>query len=219
MIKDFVNYDKQTQKEGRVSYICGIDEAGRGSLIDTIFVAGFVTISNSIYADPIMYLLNDSKKMKEKDRNKVYKYLQSDRIMVKAVVEVLQADIESKNPTIATIDAITNLVDSLYNQVSPKKYGIKFLVDGDYCVSVLQNNYNISSIIKGDGKSAAIACASVIAKVERDKKIIELDKEFPEYNWKKNKGYPTFDHIEAIKKYGKCKYHRKNYLLKSLGEK
>ncbi|WP_323786821.1 ribonuclease HII [Psychroserpens sp.] len=178
---------------------CGTDEAGRGCL------AGPVTASAVILPDNFSNnLLNDSKLLSEKKREHLKPIIEDEAISF-AVSHVFQDDIDSINILNASILAMHKSIDKLKPQPN------FIIVDGNRFKPYLTIPHQ--TIIKGDSKFLSIAAASVLAKTYRDLYMAEIHKEYPMYNWIKNKGYPTKEHREAIKKYGVTKYHRKSFRL------
>lgn len=179
--------------------ICGVDEAGRGPLCGPV-VAAAVILPKDIYIEGV----NDSKKLTEKKRELLY-----EEITKKAIawaVGISDVDvIEEVNILNATRLAMKQAVEGLK---VPAEYA---LIDAEKKVPI---TIPYIPIIKGDMLSQSIAAASIIAKVTRDHMLIEFDKEYPEYNFIKNKGYGTKEHIEAIKKNGLCKIHRPSFCKK-----
>lgn len=178
---------------------CGTDEAGRGCL------AGPVTAA-AVILDPKFenIILNDSKQLSEKKR-----FLLKPMIELKAisfgVSHIFQKEIDSINILNASIKAMQLSIE----QLKPEPEFI--IVDGNRFKPYKDIPYK--TIIKGDSKYLSIAAASVLAKTYRDLYMEKIHEEFPMYNWKKNKGYPTKQHRAAIKKYGITKYHRKSFRL------
>ena len=178
---------------------CGTDEAGRGCL------AGPVTAA-AVILDPKFenIILNDSKQLSEKKR-----FLLKPMIELKAisfgVSHIFQKEIDSINILNASIKAMQLSIE----QLKPEPEFI--IVDGNRFKPYKDIPYK--TIIKGDSKYFSIAAASVLAKTYRDLYMEKIHEEFPMYNWKKNKGYPTKEHRTAIKKYGITKYHRKSFRL------
>jgi len=178
---------------------CGTDEAGRGCL------AGPVTAA-AVILDPKFenIILNDSKQLSEKKR-----FLLKPIIELKAisfgVSHIFQKEIDSINILNASIKAMQLSIE----QLKPEPEFI--IVDGNRFKPYKDIPYK--TIIKGDSKYLSIAAASVLAKTYRDLYMEKIHEEFPMYNWKKNKGYPTKEHRAAIKKYGITKYHRKSFRL------
>lgn len=185
--------------------IAGIDEAGRGPLCGPVF-SSCVIIKNGTYPKKV----NDSKKLTEKQRGEIFNEIleleQKGEILFGIGVSTVE-EIEKINIRNATKLSMKRSYDNL-----AEKYKIKanlVLVDGNFVPDL---DTNAKFIIKGDQKSISIATASIIAKVSRDRLLKDMDLEFPQYNWKSNKGYGTKQHMEAIKKYGICKYHRKSFV-------
>ena len=180
--------------------VCGIDEVGRGPL------AGPVVASAVILPDDVEILyLNDSKKLSEKRREKLY-----DEIMEKAIAvgvgEVSHERIDEINILQATYEAMTKAVEAL--SVKP---GI-LLLDAVHVPQL--EAYEQVSIVKGDAKSVSIAASSIIAKVTRDRLMKELDAVYPAYQFASNKGYGTAAHIQALKTCGPCAIHRRTFIGK-----
>lgn len=198
---------------------CGTDEAGRGCL------AGPVTAAAVMLPEKFENtLLNDSKQLSEKNREKLKPIIEELAISF-AVTHIFQNEIDEINILNASMKAMQGCVLLLNptpeyiivdgNRPLNGKLGMKqksgkiFTTDEIKLLKAIPN----TSIIKGDSKYLSIAAASVLAKTYRDEYMNKIHEEFPMYNWKKNKGYPTKDHREAIKKYGPCKYHRMSFRL------
>ena len=181
--------------ESGIKYIAGIDEVGRGPLVGPVVTAA-VILPRDFYDERI----NDSKKLTEKKRELLY-----DVIMENAVSVGIGISSEDVIDDINILEATKKAMIEAVNNLSVKPEHL--LIDA------VKLNVDIpqTSIIKGDTKSESIAAASIIAKVTRDRMMIELDKEHPEYDFKHNKGYGTKKHIEAIEKYGILKEHRKTF--------
>lgn len=178
---------------------CGTDEAGRGCL------AGPVTAAAVILPEGFESLiLNDSKQLSEKKRN-LLKPIIEEQSLSFGVAHVFQEEIDNINILNASILAMHLSIDEL------NKTPNFIIVDGNKFKSY--KNIPHETIIKGDGKYLSIAAASILAKTYRDLYMEDIHKEFPMYNWKQNKGYPTKEHRAAIKKYGITKYHRKSFRL------
>ena len=193
---DLFTYDKQFLND--IKYIAGVDEAGRGPLAGPVCVASVIMPldEENIIAD-----VNDSKKLTEKKREKLF-----DEIISKAIaysIEFVDEDtIDEINILNATKLGMKNAITNL--KVKPDLV----LIDA----VKLDIDCNIKPIIHGDALSYNIACASILAKVSRDRYIYSIADKYPEYNFAKNKGYGTKAHIEALKTYGACKIHRESYL-------
>ena len=178
-----------------INFIAGIDEVGRGPLVGPVVTAA-VILPKDFYDERI----NDSKKLTEKKRELLYDVIMENALSVGIGIsspEVID-EINILNATKkAMIEAINNL------SIKPEH----LLIDA----AKLDIDIPQTSIIKGDAKSQSIASASIIAKVTRDRMMVELDKKYPMYDFKHNKGYGTKKHIEALYKYGPLKEHRKSF--------
>jgi len=178
---------------------CGTDEAGRGCL------AGPVTAAAVIL--PMEFenlILNDSKQLSEKKRELLKPIIEKESITF-GIANVFQEEIDTINILNASILAMHKAINNL------NKTPDFIIVDGNRFKSYKDIKYK--TIIKGDSKFMSIAAASVLAKTYRDEYMAMIHLEYPMYNWKQNKGYPTVEHREAIKKYGITKYHRKSFKL------
>lgn len=186
--------------------IAGIDEAGRGPLCGPVYSACCIIVDQNTYPKSV----NDSKKLTEKTREDVFNEVLELEHKGKIFYGIGQGsveEIESINIRNATKLSMSRAYDDMV-----KKYNLNVdlvLVDGNFVPEI---NARAEFIIKGDSKSISIATASIIAKVSRDRFLRKIDKEFPQYGWLKNKGYGTKEHINAIKKYGLCKYHRNSFI-------
>ncbi|MCL6294104.1 ribonuclease HII [Jejuia spongiicola] len=178
---------------------CGTDEAGRGCLAGPVTAAAVILPQN--FSN---HILNDSKQLSETKRDKLKPIIETDALTF-GVAHVFQEDIDTINILNASILAMHKSIDKL------KQVPEFIIVDGNKFKPY--NNVSYKTIIKGDSKYLSIAAASVLAKTYRDIYMNKIHEEFPMYNWKKNKGYPTKEHREAIKKYGITKYHRKSFRL------
>lgn len=182
----------------------GCDEAGRGCLAGPV-VAAAVVLPNDFY-DP---LLNDSKQMTEKQREKLRFIVEKEAISW-AVARVEAEEIDQINILNASFLAMHRALDQL--KTKPEF----ILIDGNR-FKPYQNITHLC-VVKGDGKYAAIAAASVLAKTYRDEIMADLHHDFPYYNWKQNKGYPTAAHRSAIAEQGACIWHRQSFRLLPQGE-
>ena len=190
--------DEEKLHEKNIEYIAGIDEAGRGPLAGPV-VVGVVIMPK----DSMIEGVNDSKKVSEKKREKLYDEITSEAIAW-GVGIVDQNEIDEINILNATKKAVTMAISSL--KVKPDLILVDALTNIDTC------GIPYKSIIKGDAKEYSIAAASIIAKVTRDRIMRQWDEVFPEYGFKGHKGYGTKKHIEAIKEYGPCMLHRKTFI-------
>ena len=193
-MNDLYQYERELIKDG-ITLIAGVDEVGRGPLVGPVVTAAVIL--------PVNYKLEgltDSKKLTEKKRDKFYDIIMKNAISVG--IGIVDAEvIDEVNIYEATKIAMMEAIDHL--KIKPEHV----LIDA----MPLDIPINHTSIIKGDAKSLSIAAASVIAKVTRDRMMYELDKKYPMYNYKKNKGYPTKEHVEAINKYGIIPGYRMTY--------
>ncbi len=191
--KDNHRYEKKYNSLG-YKLIAGVDEVGRGPLVGPVVAASVI-----LPFDYNLEGLTDSKKLSEKKRDQFYEIIKQDALAI-GVGVIDNKKIDEVNIYEATKIAMKKAIDNL--SIKPDIIltdAMKLDID------------NVVPIIKGDIKSITIAAASVIAKVERDRMMYKLDKKYPVYNFKNNKGYPTKDHIKAINECGILKEHRKTY--------
>lgn len=181
----------------RLRVEAGCDEAGRGCYAGPVFAAA-VILSPDFYHP----LLNDSKQVKEKDRNILRTYIEQNALSY-AVAMITNDEIDQINILRASFKAMHLAIDQL--QRRPEF----LLIDGNKFDKYPDIPH--LCVVKGDGKYASIAAASILAKTYRDEYMQQLDPAFPMYNWKKNKGYGTLDHRNAIAQHGLSPYHRKSY--------
>lgn len=202
-IDELFKFDKSFRK-----YIIGTDEAGRGPGAGGVFASAvyYEKITKKIKSE--LEFLNDSKQLTAKKREYLYDFIKNESINETICIEV--DEIEKNNILNSSLKAMKLACESVITRIN--KEDLLVLVDGN---KLIRNfTYPQKFIIKGDGKSASIASASILAKVTRDRYMQELDKEFPQYKWGKNAGYLTKEHLDAIDKYGLTKYHRKSFLKK-----
>ncbi|SHH03641.1 RNase HII [Winogradskyella jejuensis] len=178
---------------------CGTDEAGRGCLAGPVTAAAVILDTNFKNS-----ILNDSKQLSEKKRMLLKPIVESKAITF-GVAHIYEQEIDTINILNASIKAMHKSISKL--DIKP---GF-IIVDGNKFKPYIDIPHQ--TIIKGDSKYLSIAAASILAKTYRDLYMETIHKEFPMYNWKKNKGYPTKEHRAAIKKYGVTKYHRKSFRL------
>ena len=177
----------------------GCDEAGRGCLAGPVFAAA-VILPPSFSND----MLNDSKKLTERQRYELRPIIEREAIAW-AVGIVDNHEIDRINILRASIEAMHRAISQL--KVRPEA----LLIDGNRFYPF--EDIPLTTIVKGDGKIMSIAAASVLAKTYRDDFMTQIDQEFPQYNWRVNKGYPTKDHRAAIAQHGPTKYHRMSFRL------
>lgn len=177
--------------------VAGVDEAGRGPLAGHVYAAAVILPENAVIEG-----LNDSKKLSEKRREELYNII-VDKALCYNVCFADCNTIDSINIRNATLKAMKDAAEGLI--IRPDR----LLVDGN---ALPDTDIPSEYVIKGDSKSMAIAAASILAKVTRDRYIKEMDLSYPQYGFAKNKGYGTADHIDAIKKFGPCPIHRKTFI-------
>lgn len=192
-------------KEKGYKCICGVDEAGRGPLAGPVCAAAVILPENCEIEG-----LNDSKKLSEKKREMLFDVICEKAVSYSIAFGSIE-EIEKFNILEATFIAMNRAIDGL--EVTPDFA----LIDGNR----VPKNIKIpcETVVKGDFKSASIAAASILAKVTRDRLMEEYDEKYPEYNFKKHKGYGTKEHTELILKYGVSEVHRPSFLKKLLGDK
>lgn len=191
-------FENQYKKNG-YKFIAGVDEAGRGPLAGPVCVACVIM---PLDEDKIIEGINDSKKLTEKKREELF-----DKILNTAIAYNIHFVDEKVIDDINILNATKKGMSFCINNLSHTPDIV--LVDA---VKGLDTNVECVSIIKGDAKSYSIAAASILAKVSRDRLMLEYDKMYPEYGFAKHKGYGTKVHIEALKKYGKCQIHRESFI-------
>lgn len=191
-----LEYERQFLESGE-QFIAGIDEAGRGPLAGPVVVAGVIM---PLGESEIIEGINDSKKLSSKKRDLLY-----DEIIKKAI------DVQ-----VAIVDHLTIDRDNILNAT---KSGMMKCIDGlkrvdRVLIDAVKLNAKVPtlSIIHGDALSYSIAAASIIAKVTRDRLMLEYDKQYPQYNFAKHKGYGTAEHIRLLKEYGPCEIHRRTFI-------
>ena len=193
-VEQMCEYEKEY---GVYSYICGIDEAGRGPLAGPV-VAGAVILPKDCR---ILYI-NDSKKLSEKRRNELFDIIKEEAVTY-GIGIIDAARIDEINILQATYEAMRSAINNL--NPSPD------ILLND-AVKIPKVDIPQVSIIKGDAKSVSIAAASIVAKVTRDRMMVEYDKIYPEYNFADNKGYGSEKHREALKKFGPTPIHRNTFI-------
>lgn len=191
-----LNYEKNFQN---YKLIAGIDEAGRGPLAGPVCCACVIMPLNE---EDVIDGINDSKKLTEKKREKLFEEI------IKKAIDYKICFIDEK-----TIDEI-NILNATKKGMEMCILGLKIkpeiiLIDA---VKNLNADIKTVSIIHGDALSYNIACASILAKVSRDRFMKEIDKKYPQFNFAKHKGYGTKEHIENLKKFGKCDIHRESFI-------
>ena len=199
LISTLYDFDMRYKKSG-VRYLCGIDEVGRGPLAGSVYAAAFIFPNYEIDG------VNDSKKLSSKKRERIFKIIVEKRFTYALGISSVD-EIDKINILNATHIAMQRALENL--PIIPDLV----LIDGSYAPNF---GLKTENIVKGDSISYSIACASIVAKVLRDDYMNNMDKEFPIYDFKKNKGYGTKYHIESLKKFGPCKIHRRSFLTRIL---
>lgn len=194
------SFEKELINEG-YNIVCGIDEAGRGPLAGPVCAAAVI-----LPVDAEIDGLNDSKKLSEKKREVLFDVIKEKAISY-SIALVDEKTIDEINILQATFLAMRNAVENL--EIKPQAA----LIDGNRNPGL---DIYERTVVKGDGKSMSIAAASILAKVTRDRYMLELDEKYPEYEFKKHKGYGTKLHYECLEKYGISPVHRKTFLKKIL---
>ncbi|MEO8253530.1 MAG: ribonuclease HII [Flavobacterium sp.] len=210
----------------------GTDEAGRGCLAGPVTAAAVILTpalskvkgAKANSAKVLLELLNDSKQLSEKVREKLRPIIEENAMTFAVThlfpneideINILNASMKGMQESILKLNVIPEFIIVDGNRALNAKLGLKNTTGKQFTaaeIEILQSIPN-QSIIKGDAKYLSIAAASVLAKTERDAYMDRIHEEFPMYNWKKNKGYPTKEHREAIRKYGPTKYHRMSFRL------
>lgn len=193
---DKLKFEKEEETKGNF-LIAGMDEVGRGPLAGPVCVACVI-----MPLDDIIEGVDDSKKLSEKKRNLLFEQIK-EKAIAYSIEMVDEQAIDKINILEATKLCMKNAVEKL--SIKPDVV----LVDA---ISKLDTDVNLRGIIKGDALSYSIGCASILAKVTRDNLMVKLAEEYPEYGFEKHKGYGTKVHIEALKEYGPCIYHRLSFL-------
>lgn len=179
--------------------ICGVDEAGRGCIAGPVVAAAVILPKDFSHG-----FLNDSKQLSEQQRNELRPIIERHAIAF-GVGIIDNHKVDEVNILQATYLAMHQAIDQL------KKKPELLIIDGNRFKPYKKITHE--TIIKGDGKYIEIAAASILAKTYRDEIMEKLHEEFPDYNWQKNKGYPTIEHRKAVKEFGSCIYHRQTFQL------
>lgn len=201
MEHDLWLYEREYKADG-YKFICGVDEAGRGPLAGPVFAAA-VILPDGLEIEG----LDDSKKLSEKKRERLFDII-CESALDFAVASASEREIDEINILNASLLAMKRAVSRL--SVSPDL----LLVDGN---KVFETDIHIKNLVKGDSLSANIAAASILAKVSRDRFMLELSEKYPEYMFEKHKGYPTKLHYERVGVYGISDVHRRSFFKKYKG--
>lgn len=195
---DWIEFEKEALAKGYKS-VCGVDEAGRGPLAGPVCAAA-VILPEGVIIDGV----NDSKKLSEKKRESLFDVIREQALSYSIAYATVD-EIEEINILNATMLAMRRAINGLDIKAD---YA---MIDGNKIPPI---DIDAECIVKGDAKSMSIACASILAKVSRDRLLYKYAEEYPMYGFDKHKGYGTKVHREAILKYGPCPYHRKSFLKK-----
>lgn len=195
---DWLEFEKEALAKGYKS-VCGVDEAGRGPIAGPVCAAA-VILPEGVIIDGV----NDSKKLSEKKRESLFDVIREQALSYSIAYATVD-EIEEINILNATMLAMRRAIDGLDIKAD---YA---MIDGN---KIPPLDIDAECIVKGDAKSMSIACASILAKVSRDRLLYKYAEEYPMYGFDKHKGYGTKVHREAILKYGPCPYHRKSFLKK-----
>lgn len=195
---DWLEFEKEALAKGYKA-VCGVDEAGRGPLAGPVCAAA-VILPEGVIIDGV----NDSKKLSEKKRESLFDVIREQALSYSIAYATVD-EIEEINILNATMLAMHRAIDGLDIKAD---YA---MIDGN---KIPPLDIDAECIVKGDAKSMSIACASILAKVSRDRLLYKYAEEYPMYGFDKHKGYGTKVHREAILKYGPCPYHRKSFLKK-----
>ena len=197
---DWLLYENEAYEKG-YQYVCGVDEAGRGPLAGPVCAAAVILPKGMIIEG-----VNDSKKLTEKKREALFDVI-CEKALSYSIVFADVAEIEEVNILRATMNAMKRAVESL-----DVKADFAY-IDGNTMPPI---DIDGECIVKGDAKSMSVACASILAKVSRDRLMLKYADEYPEYGFEKHKGYGTKVHTEAIREFGPCAIHRPSFLMKIL---
>lgn len=196
---DWLKFEREEIENG-AEYVCGVDEAGRGPLAGPVFAAAVILPEGLIIEG-----VNDSKKLSEKRREVLFDVI-CEKALAYSIATIDEATIDEINILQATYCAMTDAVNGL--DIKPSVA----LIDGNRIPP--QMEIKSQCIVKGDAQSMSIACASILAKVSRDRFMLKLAELYPEYEFEKHKGYGTALHVEKIKEFGASPVHRKTFLKK-----
>ncbi len=197
------NFEHMAMEEG-YRLICGVDEAGRGPLAGPVCAAAVI-----LPADLEIEGLNDSKKLTEKKRDALYDVIK-EKALAYGIAMATEQEIDEINILQATFLAMKRAVEAL--ELKPDYV----IIDGNREPDL--GDLPLKTIVKGDSRSANIAAASILAKVTRDRYMMEQDTQYPQYGFAVHKGYGTQKHYEALREHGHCPFHRRTFLKKFYGE-
>ena len=188
--------------------VIGIDEAGRGPLAGPV-TAGAVCLDYNFEIKGLLSEINDSKKLSEKKREELYKIITKNKNIKWGIGIVSEKIIDRLNIKNTAEFAMEKAVKQLLSKT--KSNNPHLIIDGKYLKNNYLKSFNCKMVTGGDSKVFSVAAASILAKVTRDKIMQKMHKKYPQYGFDIHKGYPTKSHIEALKKHGICKIHRKSF--------
>ena len=197
---NWLEFEEKAYEKGYTS-VCGVDEAGRGPLAGPVCAAAVILPKGKCIEG-----VNDSKKLSEKKLEALFEVIKTEAMSYSIAFATVE-EIEEMNILNATMLAMKRAVEGL-----PQKADFA-MIDGNRLPEL---SIDREFIVKGDAKSMSIACASILAKVSRDRLLYEYAKEYPQYHFDKHKGYGTKLHVEALREFGPCPYHRMSFLGKIL---
>ena len=197
---NWLEFEEKAYEKGYTS-VCGVDEAGRGPLAGPVCAAAVILPKGKCIEG-----VNDSKKLSEKKREALFEVIKTEALSYSIAFATVE-EIEEMNILNATMLAMKRAVEGL-----PQKADFA-MIDGNRLPEL---SIDREFIVKGDAKSMSIACASILAKVSRDRLLYEYAKEYPQYHFDKHKGYGTKLPVEALREFGPCPYHRMSFLGKIL---
>ncbi|MDO7253525.1 ribonuclease HII [Helicobacter cappadocius] len=188
--------------------ICGIDEAGRGCLCGSMFVAGLVCDeSKSLWLKEIG--VKDSKKISKKKRFQLAELILEEKQIKSCIIKKTSHDIDQRGLSCCLKESIEEIIATLL------PFTKRFYLDGNTIFGIPKNErYILEAIIKGDDKIIQISAASVLAKASKDNEMLELDEKYPEYDFRNNSGYGTLKHLQSIEIFGQTPFHRKSFMIK-----
>jgi len=203
---------RKLKKKKYKKIICGLDEAGRGAIAGPIVIAGVVLPSGFRFQRVFPNgVVRDSKELSKRQRKALFDVIKKYALQI--IIEVIMPEeITKKGINWANIEG--------FRRIIKKVEADQYLIDGRWNLHNLgKKTSRIKCVIGGDRKIPAILAAGIVAKVERDKIMEKLHLEYPQYQWNTNTGHGTKAHLEAIEKYGACKYHREKYVITALNNK
>lgn len=211
-IHELFEFDFQEAAQNHCKYIIGTDEAGRGPGAGPVFAAAVCFLNADEELMEKLAILNDSKQLSEKHREELFEVITLNSVY--CIKEGSVEDIDKKNILCTSLECMRKSCNGVIKEINSED--CITLVDGNKDINNFKHRQK--TVIKGDSKSAAIAAASILAKVSRDRLMERLARRYPQYGWDRNKGYLTPEHVDAIKQYGVTKWHRSKFVHNILVE-